>query len=306
MKKVLVFGGAGLVGSRFIDLNSQNFEINAPDVSKVDILNKEQVLKAIEEFDPDSVVNLAAFTNVEEAENQTGDKSGICFLINATGAKNVAESCKALNKRLVHISTEYIFDGAKQTDPYTEEDKPNPVNWYGQTKYFGEQFVLESKAEAVIMRISMPFRANYDLKKDVARFFLDQLKNGNKINALVDQKITPTLIDDISHALQILIDNQVNTNTFFCSKTSTTPYQFANAIARVFNLDASLIQPISFEEYNKNKKAKLLKNSWLNPAKFEQQFGGGIVHSIEDDLTIFKQEIGFVNGGVDSKAGNQI
>lgn len=290
MKKVLVFGGAGLVGSRFIDLNSQNFEINAPGASEVDILNKDQIAKVIENFNPDSVINFAAFTNVEEAENQTGDRSGICFLINATGARNVAESCKASNKKLVHISTEYIFDGTKQISPYTEEDKPNPVNWYGQTKYFGEQFVLESGPVAIV-RISMPFRSSYEIKKDVARFFLDQLKNGSQINAVKDQNITPTLVDDISNALQVIISNGSEGIFHVCSKTSTTPYEFANAVARNFNLDASLIQPISFDEYNKNKKAKLLKNSWLNSAKFEKQFGEGVLHSIEEGLIIFKKEI---------------
>src|SRR3990167_4808361 len=153
MKKLLIFGGSGLVGSKFIESHNQNFEINAPVTKEVDILNKDQILKALEDFNPDSVINFAAYTNVDQAEEQTEDKEGICFQINAMGAKNVADACRALDKHLLHISTEYVFDGTKAESPYVEEDKPSPINWYGHTKYFGEQFVLGSGCKCAIVRI---------------------------------------------------------------------------------------------------------------------------------------------------------
>src|SRR3989338_824490 len=115
MKKILVFGGAGLVGSKFIELFSHKFQFLAPDISEIDILNKDQVSKTFEQFNPDTVINFAAITNGEKAES-----------------------------------------------PYSEEDKPNPINWYGQTKLFGEQFVLESGCFCVIIRICMPFSSFYD------------------------------------------------------------------------------------------------------------------------------------------------
>ncbi len=297
--KVLVFGGSGLVGSKFIHMHSQAFEIKAPPATEVDILNQDQLLKFTQDFEPDTIVNFAAYTQVESAEAQKGYKGGICYQINAIGAKNVANVCKKLEKRLIHISTEYVFDGTKEISPYTEEDKPNPINWYGQTKYAGEQFVVESGCTVTIARICMPFSSFYELKKDVARFFLKELQNGRKIKAIEDQRVTPTYVNDIVNALKVLTESDASGLYHISSTDSVTPLEFAKTIAEIFKADYSLVSPISLDEYNKSKLAKLLKYSWLNPTKFERQFGEGILHTVEEGLVIFKKEI-------DAGAGNQI
>lgn len=291
MKKILVFGGSGLVGSKFIDLYKDNFEIKAPDATEVDILNKDVVARIVEDFNPDTVINFAAYTQVEEAENQKDDKAGICYQINVVGAKNAAEACCNLKKKLVHISTDYVFDGSKDTSPYTEEDKPNPINWYGMTKYFAEANVLESGCPLVIVRICMPFSPNYELKKDIARFFLEQLKAKKEIKAVEDQRISPTLVSDVAVGLKTLIDADATGLYHVTSTDSVSPLEFAKTIAETFSLDYSLINPISLDEFNKNKAAKLPKYSWLNPTKFEREFGEGILHTVEEGLSIFKKEI---------------
>lgn len=289
--KILVFGGSGLVGSKFIELNSQNFEISAPKAAEVDILNKEQISKAVEQFNPDSIINFAAYTNVEEAEKQKDDLSGICFQINAIGVKNVAEVAKEFNKHLIFISTDYVFDGKKKTAPYTEEDQPNPLNWYGQTKLSGEKFVLEAGGKNLIVRISMPFSAHYEAKLDVARFFLNKLQKKETIKAVEDQRITPILVDDIAKALKILLQNSNIGIYHVSSRDSVTPLEFAKTIAEIFNLDYSLVGSLSLDEFNKTKQAKLLKYSWLNPYKFEKEFGDQILHTVEEGLMLFKQKI---------------
>lgn len=291
MTRVLVFGGSGLVGSKFIDLHKTSFEIIAPSAEQVDILNKDQITKAVEQFNPDSIINLAAFTQVEEAENQKDDRSGICFQINAAGAKNIAESAEEFNKHLIYISTDYVFDGEKKHAPYIETDKPNPINWYGQTKLAGEQMVLEKGGKTAIVRISMPFSSYYESKKDIARFFLEQLKMGNQVKVVEDQWITPTLVDDIGSALKELLDNKSTGIYHVASRDSVTPLEFVKTLAEIFQLDYSLISKVSLDEFNKSKKAKLLKYSWLNPAKFEKEFGDDILHTAEEGLRIFKQEI---------------
>lgn len=287
-KKVVIFGGAGLVGSGFIDLNKDIFEIFAPTVEELDILNKAAVSKFIEDSECSSIINFAAFTNVEAAEAQNEDQNGICYQINAIGAKNVAEVAKSFNKHLIHISTEYVFDGTKSDVPYAEEDKPNPVNWYGATKYFAEQMVLGSGGKTTIVRICMPFSPFYELKKDVARFFLGELQNNKEIIAIEDQKITPTIVSDIAGALKVFIETEKQGLYHVCSTNFTTPFEFAKTIAAKFNLDTNLVKPISFDEYNKEKLAKLLKNSWLSPAKFVSEFGKGILHTIEESADSFK------------------
>ena len=291
MKKVLVFGGAGMIGSRFIKLNSEKFEFNSPSAEEIDILNKDQVLKTIEQFNPDYMINFAAYTNVEEAENQKDDKNGVCFKINAIGARNVAEAAKEFKKHHTFISTEYVFDGKKEQAPYTEEDNPDPINWYGETKFIGEQYVTETEGINLIMRISMPFSPFYELKKDVARFFLGQLKGGQQVRAIEDQRITPTLVDDLSAGLVALLENSTEGIYNVCSTDSVSPLEFAKTLTEVFKLNYWLISPLTLDEYNRSKKAKLLRYSWLNPAKFEKDFGSQILHTVEQGLVIFKEEI---------------
>lgn len=288
MKKILLFGGNGLVGSGFTQKNKEIFDITAPEIDGVDILKKEQVLECIDKSGCETVINFAAITNVQEAEIERGNKEGICYKVNAIGARNVAEACKELDKHLIHISTEYIFDGTKSDSAYTEEDKPNPINWYGATKYFGEELVLQSGCFVTVMRICMPFSPSYELKKDIARFFLDQLKNGEQILAVEDQNITPTIVWDIAGALRVLIEKRVKDIYHVCSKNYTTPYKFAQLIAQNFDLDVTLIKPVSFKKYIEGKNAKLLKNSWLNPGKFEKAFGSEILHTIEESVLTFR------------------
>lgn len=290
MKKLFIFGGSGLVGSKFIEKHNQNFEINAPSAKEVDILNKDRIFEALEDFNPESVINFAAYTNVEEAENQKDDRGGICYQINAIGAQNVADTCRTLDKHLLHISTEYVFDGTKVDSPYVEEDKPNPINWYGYTKYFGEQFVLGSGCKCAIVRISMPYSAYYEFKKDVARFFLEQLKLENSIRAVLDQRITPTLVLDIANALSEIVKKRLGGVINVSCKSPTTPFDFAKTIAKVFGLNGSLISGISLAEYNSNKKAKMLKNSALNPSKFDSLFPG-VLHTLDESVNLFKTRV---------------
>lgn len=290
-KKVLLFGGSGLVGSKFIELYSQDFDIKSPPASEVDILNKDYLLEAVKSFNPEAVINFAAYTDVQKAEEEKDHEEGIVFRINATGAKNVSEVCKEENKYLIHISTEYVFDGTKEESPYTEEDKPNPINWYGQTKLFGEQFVLEIGGNCLVVRISMPYSARYEKKNDVARFFLQQLKLKNQIKAIEDQRITPTLVNDIARALSNFLEKRPGGIYHVSSTDSVSPLELVKTIAETFQLDYSLTGSTTLDEYNEIKKAKLLKYSWLNPTKFEREFGDQILHTVEEGLIIFKQEL---------------
>ncbi len=290
-KKVLLFGGSGLVGSKFIELYSQDFDIKSPPASEVDILNKGYLLEAVKSFNPEAVINFAAYTDVQKAEEEKDHEEGIVFRINATGAKNVSEVCKEENKYLIHISTEYVFDGTKEESPYTEEDKPNPINWYGQTKLFGEQFVLEIGGNCLVVRISMPYSARYEKKNDVARFFLQQLKLKNQIKAIEDQRITPTLVNDIARALSNFLEKRPGGIYHVSSTDSVSPLELVKTIAETFQLDYSLTGSTTLDEYNEIKKAKLLKYSWLNPTKFEREFGDQILHTVEEGLIIFKQEL---------------
>lgn len=289
MDKVLLFGGNGLVGSRFIELFSKAFEIKSPTAEEVDILNKESIQSIVSEFNPDVIINFAAYTNVEEAENQVNDQNGICYRVNVLGVKNISEVCKDLGKYLIHISTDYVFDGQKDL-PYTEEDQPNPINWYGRTKFLAEEEVKKAGGKNCIVRISMPYRAKYELKRDIARFFLGELREGKEVRGIDDQSTTPTFIDNIARALSEIVKNRVEGIYHVAAKSQVSVFEFAKTIAKTFSLDVSLVKSVSLAEYAASKKAKILKNSALDVSKFDREFPG-ILQTVEEDLKMFKKSV---------------
>lgn len=290
-KRVLVFGGSGLVGSRFVEIYDSQFQIKAPNIDELDILDKDQIISVLEDFKPDTAINFAAYTDVQGAEEQKGDKSGICYQVNAEGARNIAKACKKGGVYLIHISTDYVFGGDKSESPYKEDDNPIPKNWYGQTKYFGEQEVLNSGCQFTIVRIAMPFSSRYEPKKDIARFFLGELKSNLEIKAITDAKVTPVFVDLVANALFAIIKKRASGIYHIVSTNWTTPFNFAKILAKEFTLSKSLIKPISLDEYNKTKKAPLLRFSWLDPSKFISEFGEGILHTVEESVEMFKKEI---------------
>lgn len=290
-KKLLIFGGAGLVGSKFIDLFRNKYEITAPEIEDLNILNKDQLFEFVKNQSAEIIINYAAFTNVDKAEEEKGDKNGLAYKLNALAAKDLAEICQKLGKHLIHYSTDYIFDGKKDKEPYTEEDLPNPQNWYGETKYLGEKFILESGVKNTIIRISMPYSAKYDLKQDIVRFFLNELQSGRKISAIDDQIITPVFVDDGANALDAIISNQATGIFHTVSSDPTTPFDLALIIADKFGYNKKLVNRVKLEEYNKTRTAKRLQYGWLSVLKFEREFGKGILRNVEQGLDNFRQQI---------------
>lgn len=291
MTKILVLGGSGLIGSKFIELNKDSFEFEAPDLYELDILNTSQLESKISNFDGEVVLNFAAFTNVDGAEDEKGNKEGIVYKLNSKAPQDLALICKTNDKLLVHISTDYVFDGNKEDSPYSEDDLPNPVSWYGETKYYAEKFVQESGAKVCIVRFSMPFSAQFADKMDIGRTFLKLLKEGSEIQAINNQKVTPLLVDDAAVALRELIKAQKTGIWQVVCSDFTSPFDFAKTIAREFSLDENLVKPTSFEEYSQKVKAKRLKNSWLSIEKFESEFGPGKLHSVAEAVKIFHDQI---------------
>lgn len=290
-QKLLIFGGAGLIGSKFISLYLDKYEIDAPSIDELDILNLEQLTQYIEKSQAEIVINYAAFTDVDKAEEQKDDKNGIVYKLNAQVVKDMCDICKKLNKHYIHFSTDYVFNGEKSEGPYTEEDKPKPLSWYGETKYIAEKFIKDSGAQSTIIRTSMPFSNHYELKSDIARFFLKQLQDNQEIVAIDDQFVTPVYVSDLAKALDTLIENRATGIYHVVCNNYTTPFDLAKIIAEKFGLNADLICPTKIEEYNKTRKTKRSKYGWLSVKKFETEFDNDILHSIEESIDLFKKDI---------------
>lgn len=288
--KILILGGSGLVGSRFYELYNSKFEITAPTHDQLDILNANELSTWVENSLADVVINFTGHTNVDEAEKEKDDLSGMAYKLNVLAVGNLAKICAATQTHVIHISTDYVFDGTKDS-PYIETDKPNPINWYGRTKRLGEEEVLSINMDYTIVRPEMPYSAGFEKKSDIARTFLKMLNESKDINAISDQKITPIFVDTLAHGLAKIVEKKSRGIYHLVSTDSTTPYDFAVMIAEKFGLNKNLVKSVLFAEYNKTRPAKRPQNSYLDVSKFETEFGKGILKTVSESLDEFKNKL---------------
>ncbi len=252
--KIIGTGLSGLVGTRIVELLKDKFEfIDFSLDTGVNLLDKESLTKAFEtNKDAVAVLHMAAFTDTNVAWEQRGDKSAICYQLNVQGTQNILELAQKYNQYLIYISTDFIFDG-NQTTPYLETDTPNPIEWYGETKYLGEKVITDSGYKNYnISRITYPYRAKFDTKPDIIRKVLTKLQNSEEVKLFSDQICTYTFIDDIATALGYFLENK-NTGIYhLVGSSSHSPYEMAKLVAKVFNLDQNLVKPSSLDEYIKS------------------------------------------------------
>lgn len=290
-KKILSTGLSGLVGSRIQEMFSDKYEFLNMDLSTgADITDKQAILDFINKNPADTLIHLAAFTNVNEANNQKGDKDGICYKVNVDGTQNIADICKEKGIYLIHISTDFVFAGDKQ-DHYTEEDPRNPIEWYGETKAMAEEAVEKTLNHYSIVRIGYPFRAKFEDKPDIVAKTIQGLKDGTLYPQFTDMIITPTFIDDLAKALDVIIDKQPDGIYHLNGSTSLSPFELAQEIAKVFNLDSSKIKEGSLEEFLKTTDRPYQKILKISNAKAKKELGVKI-STIDEALSKIKEQLG--------------
>lgn len=285
--RVLVLGASGLVGSHFVALARQRHEVLAPTHAELDVLDTSALATYLSRAQPEAIVNCVGWADVDGAESQRGDTAGLTHALNANLPGELAKS----GAYLLHLSTDYVFDGTKQDAPYTERDQPNPLSWYAQTKLAGEQRVLEATENACIARIEMPFTARPHAKSDFARSVARRLRAGEAISGVVDQRITPVRLEDCAVALQELLQLQVRGLIHVAASSWTTPYDYACGIARRLRLDTSLIRREQFGVFAGTRPARRPQNSWLDVSLFEQRVGASVLHSMDDQLDAWAHEV---------------
>jgi dTDP-4-dehydrorhamnose reductase len=296
--KLLVTGLTGLVGSRFAELLGDAYEFEVLNRENgVNVLDKEAVLNAITASDSQLVLHMAAKTHVDgceldkprdkeilEMESVTDQEEAwreeqTAWAVNVFGTQNIVEACKKANKKIVYISTDFVFDGKKRN--YSEEDVPNPVNWYAKTKYESEKLIQASGLDYIIARIAYPYRAYFE-RNDFVRVIIEKLQKNEKLNMVTDHVMTPTFIDDIANALDILIKLEQKGIFHVVGSQTITPFDGAMKIARLFGLDESLISKTLRREYFAGKAARPfclnLKNAKIGELGIEMSsFDKGIV-----------------------------
>ena len=306
--KIVGTGLSGLVGSRVVELLSSKYSFE--DISRktgTDITDANAVLERLQRSDASSVIHMAGYTNVDGAQEQKEKDIKILgyqdikkqqeefalyqspWAINVTGTENVVKACEATEKKLIYISTDFVFDGENVPDGgYTEDSTPNPVNWYAQTKYEGEKVVQASSIPWLIVRIAYPYRANFE-KNDFMRAMKNRLSSGQEIKAITDHTYSPTFIDDIAPALDMLISEDKTGMYHVTGSESLSPHDAAMKIAEMFNLDKNLIGTTTRSEYFAGKAERPLDLS-MNNAKIKSL--GVVMHGFTEGLNIIKNQLG--------------
>ncbi len=270
--KIFTIGGSGMVGSRFQELLGEKYTFDDLSSTKgVDITKPESLDVIAKDTEHDVVIHFAAKADVDGCEKDKAlGEEGDAHRINVGGTRNVVEACKPSNKKLVYISTDFVFDGKDAPDGgYTEEDEPYPINWYGETKYKGEEVVRDSGLPFIIARIAFPYRKTFDAKKDFVRAIAGRLADNLPIAAVTDQSITPTYIDDIVSAIDTLMQQKAEGVYHIVGSQSLTPYDASMKIAEVFGYDTNLISKTTGNAFFAGRAQRPFHLS-LNNAKIKQ------------------------------------
>ncbi len=272
--KLLVTGAAGQIGSEFKKhpLLSKTHQLITLNRGALDITQLDAVDAVLHHYQPDIVINSAAYTKVDHAEQEPE----IAHAINAQGPANLAAVCKKLQIPLIHISTDYIFDGEK-TLPYVEEDAADPQSVYGKTKWLGEVAIRECLNTHIILRVSWVFGAQgHNFVKTMLRLGREK----ENLTIVDDQLGCPTAAKNIVDAIYKIVTKiaaeQINWGTYhFCNGPAVSWYQFAQAIlteaASYENLKVREITPIKTESYPTP--AKRPPNSTLSCEKISCELG---------------------------------
>lgn len=193
-KKVLIVGANGLLGQNLLQAferdydrvasnRSDTFILAQPDISyrRCDITKRADVVKLVKDFVPNYIINAAAFTNVDGSEAQREE----CWQVNATAVGYLAEAAAQIGARLIHVSTDYVFDGA--SGPYREDQRPNPLGFYGRAKLAGENAVIGSGANYAIARTMVLYGHGVNVRPNFVTWLIKQLQTGNPVRIVTDQ-----------------------------------------------------------------------------------------------------------------------
>jgi dTDP-4-dehydrorhamnose reductase len=225
MPRVLITGGSGQIGSALIASAPAGCEIFAPDSKTLDISRSGSVDRAFDDCRPELVINAAAYTAVDKAEAERER----AFAINADGAGHIARACRKDQIPLIHLSTDYVFDGSKTT-AYTEQDAPNPLSVYGASKLAGERQIEDARTPYLILRVAWVFSA---VGTNFVRTML-RLAGNDVLRVVDDQLGTPCAARDIARVVWRAADrfeaSREHPLLHFSSKPPTTWFGFAKAI----------------------------------------------------------------------------
>jgi len=249
---------------------------------RVDITNRGQVKDLIGKIKPEIILNAAAYTNVDQCEESREQ----CWNTNVKAIEHIIESAAYFKPIIVHFSTDYVFDGSNA--PYSETDLPNPRGNYARSKMASENIVRTSELEYLLIRTQILYGHGFQLRPNFVTWLVNELRNGNRVRIVTDQVGNPTYTADLAEAVFRLLEKECYGLYHVSSPDSCSRYDFALKIAKVFNQNPGLIDPITTAEL-KQKSPRPMNSSFrleklVNNVKW-------LPHETERALQLFKQEL---------------
>lgn len=294
--RILITGSNGMLGQRTVEFYAEKntYEllclsveeksvIDGVDYVSCDLADKDKLKKAVYDFCPDSIVNAAAYTNVDQSETERE----LAWKINVKGVEYLAEAARVIDAHLVHISTDYIFDG--KNGPYNESAKPNPVGYYGRTKLASENALKISGINYTVLRTNVLYGIAKNSRPDFVKWVFNMLSDKKQIRIVTDQINNPTFIDDLVQAINKVIEFKKFGIFNIGGSEFLSRYDFTLRIADFFELDKSLIIPIKTSELNQPARRPL--RSGLLTIKAQSELGFK-PHTIEETLFLMQKELG--------------
>lgn len=252
-KKILVTGSNGLLGQKLVELLASKSHIETIATArgenrlpsghgyrylKMDVTDPQAVEDVLGTVRPDVVIHTAAMTNVDQCEME----KEACWKLNLNAVETLVRICGKYDIFLEHISTDFVFDGT--SGPYREEDPPNPISFYGWSKYAAEKAVISSGIRWAIARTVLVYGIAHDMSRsNIILWVKKSLEEGKAIKVVTDQFRTPTLAEDLATGCFLIADQQAEGIFHLSGKDFLTPYEMALMAADYFGLDASLISP---------------------------------------------------------------
>jgi len=296
-KRILIIGCNGLLGQALVNYYSKKNDVelhlasiedrfvgdNQFTYSKVDISKRNEVKKLFLDFFPDLVINSAAYTDVDGCEVNRE----LAWNINVNGVKHLIEGCRIVDAQLIHLSTDFIFDG--QNGPYHEDDRPNPISYYGRTKFASENEIKIGGINYLIIRTNVLYGVQKGVKKDFVEWVVENLSQNKQINVVTDQWNNPTYVEDLVEGITIAIEKRKNGVYNIGGLEYLSRYEFAIKITEVFELNKNLINQTTTDKLNQKAKRPLRGGLIILKAQAEL---GYKPHTIEENLLKIKTKLG--------------
>jgi len=293
MKTILTTGSNGLLGQKITEkilaegrvklIATSKGENRYPiksgyEYAEMDILNESQVKEVIEKYNPDSIIHTAAMTNVDTAE---ADKE-LCHQLNVDAVQTLISLCEEKNIQLIHLSTDFVFDGAD--GPYKEEDAVNPLSYYGESKVLAEELLKNSKANWAILRTILVYGITNDMSRsNIVLWAKGALEKASPINVVNDQWRMPTLAEDLAEACILAVEKNAKGIYNVSGKDYMSIADLVRKVADYWGLDQSIITEISSESLNQTAKRPVRTGFVLDKTINDL---GYAPHSFEEGLKI--------------------